>query len=84
MGDPVYQMDTTRNWKKQQRDCNEPIGLKDIIESIFFTFIHIFASLQCFIFLISVKDVINLCILDSILTFCGKKYDLSIFSYAWH
>ncbi len=37
-----------------------------------------------FFFLISVKDVTILCILVSILTFCGKKFDLSTFSYACH
>jgi hypothetical protein len=50
-------------------------------------FLH-FKSQLCqftiFIFLISVKDVIILSILDSILKFCGKRYGLSTFSYAWH
>jgi hypothetical protein len=45
---------------------------------------HSFASLQCFIFLISVKYVIILSNLNSILKICEKKYSLSTFSYAWN
>jgi hypothetical protein len=51
----------------------------------FFTFNHSFASLQSFIFLISVKYVIIRSILDRILKFCGASIcTLSSFSYAWH
>ncbi len=46
------------------------------IQFIFFIFSQSLASLQCFIFLTSVKDVIILIILNSILKFCGKKYTL--------
>ncbi len=53
-------------------------------ESRFFLLLVTALLVYNVIFFVSVKDVINLCIFDSILTFCGKKYDLSIFSYDWH
>jgi hypothetical protein len=43
---------------------------------------HSFTSLQGFIFLISVKYLKILSILDSVLKLCGKKYSLPTFSYA--
>jgi hypothetical protein len=41
--------------------------------NLFFTFRHSFDGYRCFFFLISVKDVIFLSILDSILTFFVEK-----------
>ncbi len=47
-------------------------------------FSHSVVSLQCFIFLISDKDVIILSILVSILKCFGKKVWFINFLYAWH
>ncbi len=41
-------------------------------------FIHSSVSLHCFIFLVSIKDVINFNVLDSILTFSGEKFSLAL------
>ncbi len=49
----------------------------------FLLFCHSIASLQCFIFIISVKYVIIFKSFDSILKFPGKKFSLSTFSSAW-
>jgi hypothetical protein len=46
----------------------------------FFTVSHNFASLQCFIFLISLKEIIILSIFGSILKFYGKSVDYQLFS----
>ncbi len=46
---------------------------------IFFTFSHSFASLQSFIFVISVKDAIIRSILDRILKFCGASIVYHLF-----
>ncbi len=46
---------------------------------IFFTFSHSFASLQSFIFLISVKDIIIRSILDRKLKFCGASIVYNLF-----
>jgi hypothetical protein len=78
--DPNFHVDADPdpNWHKNDvaSHADPTPSFTHVGKSVFYTFCHFIVSLQCFVFLISVKCVIIFSILNTILKFSGKKFSV--------